>query len=253
MTTEHRPLITVHSGGFSTPANSMAYLKLACEKRPDIIEIDVRATLDNVVILSHDPAVGNSVIAEVTSAQLFETNPTVITLEQALRICEDHRIGLNLDIKEQRVIDPLLRILDRHKSERPFIFSGCGRPEVEELHRKSPRSRVLYNADPWDWKKVPDYRDYMRAQLSAVKELNCFGLNISCEDLRPEFMGYSRLYDIPILVWTVDDEERMQELITLGVYSITTNNVDLLRTVLRRNSGRKLRLYDTDWIKHPKQ
>lgn len=66
-------------------------------------------------------------------------------------------------------------------------------------------------------------------------------------------MGYSRLYDIPILVWTVDDEERMQELITLGVYSITTNNVDLLRTVLRRNSGRKLRLYDTDWIKHPKQ
>ena len=50
-----KTLITVHSGGLDAPANSRLYLKRACEQHPDIIEIDVQETADNVAVLSHDP------------------------------------------------------------------------------------------------------------------------------------------------------------------------------------------------------
>jgi glycerophosphoryl diester phosphodiesterase len=43
----------------------------------------------------------------------------------------------------------------------------------------------------------------------------------SCKDRR-----------IPIFVWTVDDPVRMKELIGMGVDSITTHEVDLLKNII---------------------
>ena len=61
-------------------------------------------------------------------------------------------------------------------------------------------------------------------------------------------MGYSRLFDVPVFVWTVDDRDTMRKLALMGVYSITTNNVDLLREVISSVLSEKRRLEDVDWV-----
>lgn len=245
-------LITIHSGGLDVPANSRLYLERACEKRPDIIEIDVRQTSDGVAILSHDavPQGGDTAISEMVFTDLKSTNPDILTLEEAIDLCAAYKICLNLDIKEFGAIHVAAEIVRQKHNAGPFIFSGCRKDEIRELHNILPDSKVLYNAKSWDPHEYPDYSHYALAMIRETEELGSFGLNISYMDLRPELMGYSRLFDVPVLVWTVDDRRIMRELIMMGVYSITTNNIDLLREVISSTtSEEKRRLNNTDWIK----
>jgi len=245
-----KTLITIHSGGLEAPANSRTYLRKALEKRPDIIEIDIRRTSDNQAILSHDawPPGGGTLLARRTLAEVKAVYPEVLTLEEAIDLCHHHSICLNLDIKEYDAVMPAVEMVTKRETSGPFIFSGCGRDEVNALRAALPEGRVLYNARPWDHGEFADYSRYVLAMMGEAEELGCFGLNISSKDLKPELMGYSRLFDIPVFVWTVDEAETMRELVMMGVYSITTNNVDLLREVLSSVLSEKRRLEDVEWV-----
>jgi len=61
-----------------------------------------------------------------------------------------------------------------------------------------------------------------------------YGLNICHEDVQPYLVESCKDRRIPIFVWTVDDPDRMKELIGMGVDSITTHEVNLLKTMLNR-------------------
>lgn len=245
-----KTLITIHSGGLEAPANSRTYLFRALEKRPDIIEIDVRRTADNIAILSHDarPPGDKTLLSERSLMEIKAAYPEVLTLEEAVDICHDHSICLNLDIKEYSAVMPAVEMVEKKKDSGPFIFSGCGREEVTALRAALPGARVLYNARPWIAGEFADYSRYILAMMDEAEQLGCFGLNISIEDLKPELMGYSRLFDVPVFVWTVDDRDTMRKLALMGVYSITTNNVDLLREVISSVLSEKRRLEDVDWV-----
>ena len=245
-----KTLITIHSGGLEAPANSRIYLEKALEKRPDIIEIDVRRTADNAAILSHDawPPGGGPLLSRRTLAEIKAVYPEALTLEEAIDLCHHHSICLNLDIKEYSAVLPAAKMVKKKKDSGPFLFSGCGKEEVPALREALPEARVLYNARSWDTGEFEDYSKYVLAMMEEAEQLGCFGLNISSKDVRPGLMGYSRLFDIPVFVWTVDDRQTMRELAMMGVYSITTNNVDLLREVLSSFLSEKRRLEDVDWV-----
>jgi len=248
MMKDHTPLITAHSGAFDVPANTKAYLSRAAACKPDIIEVDVRVTSDHVLVLHHDPSVsgGSGEIAASTFDQLQRLDPELLTLEYALDFCRDRAIGLNIDIKSHDAVELAAALVRDTAAHEAHIFSGCQDKEVAAIYHTFMGARVLYNAAPWD--RRSDYSSYVKDQLEQTQRLHCFGLNISFEDLKPEFLGYSKLYDVPVFVWTVDDETAMEQLMLYGVYSITTNRVELLNEVIDRVIRRDRRLYDKRWI-----
>lgn len=246
-----KPLITVHSGGLAAPANSLLYLERACSLAPDIIEVDVRVSADQIPVLSHEACLPDSPVPIRSRyyKELKAGNADLLTLEEAIVFCATYKISLNLDIKELEAIQSTAGLVRQKEYHQACIFSGCGEAEVRALFSEYAEARVLLNAEHWDVQKFPDYSTYAQFLCHQAETLGCFGINICHYDLRPELMGYSRLFDIPVLVWTVDDKETMKNLIMLGVYSITTNEVELLQQVLSEvSNGNVRRLYDTRWV-----
>lgn len=104
--------------------NSRASLQAALDLGVDAIEVDVRLTLDNHLVLSHDDTMevmaGNSKkISRMTLEELkaipMRDGSLILTLDEALEMCPDTL--LIIELKSNRSVRPLLRTLDRHPAQ----------------------------------------------------------------------------------------------------------------------------------------
>ncbi len=230
-------LVTAHSGGFVRKPNSMEYVASMLALHPDIMEVDVRTTLDKIVVLWHDPSIpGESkTIAESTFSELKQQFPQLLTLDQVVPILKERDIMLNLDIKDIKAVEPVCLLIAQHHWQRQVLFSGCQEEELELLYRLEPEAKALFNADRYPGKT--DYRRFAMAMVERTRKSKAFALNINHEDVFPPLLHACRKALVPLFVWTVDDRARMEELVKLGVYGITTHEVALLTQVLGSRDG----------------
>lgn len=125
-----RTLIAAHRGSWrSAPENSLAALRAAIDEGADIVELDVRATCDGVLVLLHDPTLDRTSTARgrVADAHFSEVRHAVLkmggatrqplvsgerlpTLSQALEMARD-RIVVNLDIKAPTQTEAISRLV----------------------------------------------------------------------------------------------------------------------------------------------
>src|SRR5438093_3615161 len=96
-----RALVRIaHGGGGSLAApNSLEGIKRSLEFGVDMIEIDVRCTRDGALILSHDDALGGSLIRAASLDELRRAEPRIATLDDALALVNGQAV-VNLDIKD---------------------------------------------------------------------------------------------------------------------------------------------------------
>lgn len=114
--TSNYVLVASHrSDWHSFPENSVAAMQSAIDKGVDIIELDVKMTLDSILVVSHDQTIdrcttGKGTIADLTYSQICEyylldgdgSSGTVTdslhmpTLREALECCKD-KVCVNLD------------------------------------------------------------------------------------------------------------------------------------------------------------
>lgn len=210
-------LITMHSGSAGTEPNSVAYLKYALKARADIMEVDVHSSKDGKIILSHDQ---DSVISD-------------LSLDEVLLKCSMAGIKVNLDIKHVQAIEPVVALLKQNQYQDQVIFTGCQEEELSLLHRLLLCPFALFNADRWD--RVQSYSHFIHTTITRAKKANASALNINAEDVEPVLVHACKEEDLPVYVWTVDEQIRMEELIAMGVASITTHEVELLRSLLARS------------------
>jgi len=233
-------LITAHSGAGKTEPNSMEYLRHACLLKPDIIEVDVRKTLDDKVVLSHNPSLDGCPlpIGNMHYAQLLAHEPGLLLLEDALEFCFEQDIIVNLDIKEYGVAEAVCAVLAAKDCLSQCILTGCKEKELFLIHQLLPLAKVLYNADSWNKGLYPNYTSYARSMLEKAVNADAFALNINCEYVQEELFLLARKQLFPIFVWTVDSRALMRRMISFGAASLTTKNIPLLREELAYLEGK---------------
>lgn len=232
------PLITLHSGALGTPPNSLEYLKTAAAYRPDIIEVDVRRTRDGRAVLCHDPYIPlgeeRCFLEETDLSELLRIKPDLMTLREALLYSREKGLFLNLDLKSLSAADALVHELKSLGESRNIILSGCGAEETLYLRERIRDLRVLLNVpDRLLDREEGEYMDGVVETVSLGSRLGCCGLNVDYRYCRPELVRYASVRSLPVMVWTVDREEDMKRLGAMGVYSITTNRIDLLKELPR--------------------
>jgi len=227
-----RILVTVHSGGSTKKSNSIEYLEQACLEQPDILEVDVRSSRDGKIVLWHDEHLPHSVlpIKDLAYDAIQAAHPSLLSLQTVLKMCCKSGIQVNLDIKMREAIEPVHTLLFAHECRNQVIFSGCQEDEISDIHRLLPGCKVLFNADRY--KREQPYAEFAAQMLSRTLDCRAYALNICHEDVQPYLVESCKARDIPVFVWTVDDPVRMEELIGMGVDSITTHDVNLLKTVI---------------------
>ena len=242
------PLVTAHDGCEGTQPHTLQSIERALETGADVVEIDIRLTHDGVVILEHDPML----TVDGESAKLFgltfdeldrfqrqgriaERGPEsrITRLEEVLEVLRTGASVLNLDVKEDAVIDPALALLESNSMRDRVVFSGCELPRARRLSSHNQKYQVLLNADDGQYLRgAADYEAFARELCEAAVEARCCGINVYHTFCRERLIDYAARRFLPVSAWTVDDPEQMRFLLGAGVHSITTHRVSLLRSLM---------------------
>ncbi|WP_284646137.1 glycerophosphodiester phosphodiesterase [Paenibacillus silviterrae] len=237
------PMITAHSGCMGTLDNTMESVEAGIRLGADVVEEDIRVTRDGVPILAHDDHV-RSVdgtwysLSQMTYAEAqtltvaVEHNGAVQTmkllrLEDIMPLIASSGVKMNLDLKADESIESTADLIHRYGLSQSVYFSGCERDRALMVQRLCPGLPKLLNAEQSLFAKVP-YEAAMRQTCLDALKAECVGVNIHYGLVRQQLIEYAASLGLPLYVWTVNDPLIMEEFIDMGVFSITTRNVQAL-------------------------
>ena len=229
-----RPFFNVgHRGApqLVPPGNTVASLRKAIEVGAQMLEVDVRRTRDDVLVLDHDAVrhvAGQETPISAQSysqwqAYLAETEAPMATLDDAFQIASQSGVGLMLDFKEpgsENLVARAIRAsgfpLDR------LLVAGASEASRRILRGLDPRIPLSLTRDP-------DGTTPIDARLLA--EVDTDAVTWHHRLLTPAIVKVLHLRGILVYAWTADLTEDMRRLRDMGVDGIITNAPDLLHSL----------------------
>jgi glycerophosphoryl diester phosphodiesterase len=212
--------------------NTLDSLRTALQLGADAVEIDVRLTRDGVPVLLHDETLKrlwelDRPLLALTAAELSElTADRVPTLADALAATDGSRVLLDLpgtpDVRAaRRVVDVV-----RECGAEDRVYYCAGAAAMLAVRAADPAAEIALT-----WTTLAPPRP---ALLAAVRPrwLN-YRFGLVDRDLAARVHRDGHL----LSVWTPDTVRAMRRLLALGVDSITTNRIDALCTLRRRQVG----------------
>lgn len=210
------------------PENTLAAFERALERGADAIELDVHGTVDGILVVHHDPAIGRNAPAGVRGRRIdsltwgeienVELSPgiSIASLAQVLDLVGD-RATVYVEIKG-RNIEPLVAgsLRARNTGARCAVHS-FDHDAIARLARLAPDlpRGLLFDAYP------PD----IGASMTAA----------AARDVWPEWRLVDRaLVDRVhesggrVIAWTVNSLDATESLVSLGVDGICTDDVRIL-------------------------
>ncbi|HEY2204621.1 MAG TPA: glycerophosphodiester phosphodiesterase family protein [Pseudonocardia sp.] len=226
--------------------NSLSALRRALHEGFRYLEIDVHATADGVVVVSHDALLDRTTDAtgpiaaqpwsRVRTARVAGREP-VASLRQVLEELPDAL--LNIDVKADPAVDPTLGLLaDADAWDRVCLasFSAARLARV----RAAAGTRLITSCSPTDAARLRLRGWLRRARLGSLAravrvpaELAQLPLHRGPVTLvEPALLAEAHALGMEVHVWTINDADRMRELLDLGVDGLVTDRPDLLRDIL---------------------
>ena len=185
----------------------------------DFVEIDVRLTRDNQLVLFHDPNIGEDLIKDLSLAEL-----DILLKDQSLEDCvlvsRDQLQGkINFEIKTDTLDDSKIDILFQ-----------------KMLSILAPNDII----SSFNWKAIQSFKDLFTCSYGIIfdKEEELFqAQSLSNHDEELFFMTHhtlidSRNFDLPkdrTVLWTVNDEIDFQRYMEMEIYGIVTDIPDTMQ------------------------
>ncbi len=253
------PLLIAHRGGAGlAPENTLpAFTRSIDWWSADILEMDVRPTRDGEAAVFHDatldrttdgtgPVIEHSMheIATLDAGFRFATEDgqtpfrgsdvRISTLAEVLREFPGARI--NIEIKHAAAAPRVADTLREMKAEHRVLIAAGRRACRRGLGRlAAPVSAAR--------EEVAAFHLLHRLRLTAlaVPAVDAFQIperHRGRQILSPRFIADAHARNVPVHVWTVDDEADMRRLIGWGADGIITDRPDRLSRVLHEMTGR---------------
>lgn len=230
-----KPLITAHTGCMKTPPNSIQSVIEGIKSGADVIEVDVRSTKGGSVVLLHDEHIhtqhGMIRVQDVTFQELNDVTQTdkIVRLEEVLPLIKESNRVINLDVKEDHAIDPMIKAVEQFKMRESSIISGCEKDRAAFLKGNFRPYQVLLNASKSLFEaNKEDYESFIKETFQDAIAASCCGINIDYRICREELIAAAALRCLPVLVWTINEPHEMEKYMELGVHSITSHEVETL-------------------------
>lgn len=237
-------LITAHSGFDSFLPNTLESVVAGMESGSDFVEVDVRSTKDGIAVLFHDDFMmtreyGAVKISDITLSELNlliksdsilkNRIPEIIKLEDVISVVKDFRGFLNMDVKDDSCIVPMIKVIRDADMVNSIIISGCEYSRASTIKNNYPEIQVLLNLNEKQLfnREKPAYIVADEICNMAVKAA-CCGINIEFTYLSDELIQRARMRYLPISIWTLTDSDNLDYYLNMGLYSITTTAVNLL-------------------------
>ncbi|HEX7243567.1 MAG TPA: glycerophosphodiester phosphodiesterase [Longimicrobiaceae bacterium] len=256
------PLLMAHRGGSAlAPENTLEAFRRAVEWwRADVLETDVQPTADGEPVVIHDATVDRTTDGSgpVASLRLEEvrrldagfrftpdggrtfpfrgTGVRISTLEETLRALPDVRV--NVEVKDGRA--------QKRVWETVHDLGATGRVLIAAGRRAN---RSLFGAYPGPTSAAHEdvlaFWLHLRARTLRLHRPRTDAFQVpetqgALRVVSPRFVREAHALNIPVHVWTVDEEADMRRLLEWGVDGLVTDRPDRLARVLHETHGRPL-------------
>lgn len=237
---EKDPFVIAHRGGaaLSEHENTLEAYQKAIDIGCRVIEFDVRRTKDLVMVSYHDETISEKLkIAECTYAEVLEFSKSrgfhVPTVEEIL-ILSKAQVILDIELKEAGYEQELILLVKKYL-------------DIDEYFMKSFEDNIIIQIKKID----PSIRTGLLLGVSSSKKMTYIRLTeifplVRILRARPDFISphYKLLYwgfikgikflRLPLLVWTVNDEQMIENLFEKGINGIITDRPDVGLKILER-------------------
>jgi glycerophosphoryl diester phosphodiesterase len=206
------------------PENTLTSFKKALGIGVDAIELDVRKTKDNQLVVIHDDNVkrttnGDGLVCELTLKDIkgfsAEGGEKIPTLEEALDFL-DKKVKVLVELKEEGIEKQVLSVIHERDLEKNVVitsFSETALKEVRELNDKV-ETGLIYAKHKNPIKAALDLKaNYLVAIYRFVHTAN---------------VEKAHENGLKVVVWTINNPEEVEAYIKKGVDGIASDKPDIL-------------------------
>ena len=235
--------ITAHRGSSAAaPENTIAALSHAVDEMADWAEIDVRETMDGVIVLFHDGDLKRIAgtpkrVAELTLEELKEVDAgswfseefkgeKIPTLEEAMEYAKG-RINLNIEMKysgaSSLLPDKVRELIESYEMEDQCIVTCTSEEYLKTIKESNPRVRTGYIIGA-------AYGNYYRNEYIDV-------ISIRSGFVTESLIKAAHEEGKSVHAWTVNGKKELERMRVLGVDNVITDVPILAREILYREEG----------------
>ena len=233
------PIAFAHRGGAGDwPENSLEAFEQAVAIGFTYVETDAHVTADGVVVAFHDDQldrvtessgrIADLTWSEVSCARIDGVAPIPL-LEEILATWPSLRV--NIDPKHDEVVEPLASLLQRTGSLDRLCLGSFSDNRLDHFRTRfgpevctsmGPRAIAKFRASNFGLGRGGVAGNCLQVPTHIGK--------VPLVDAR--FIERAHRANLPVHVWTIDDQEQMTKLLDLGVDGIMTDRPAALKEVL---------------------
>jgi glycerophosphoryl diester phosphodiesterase len=259
------PLRIAHRGGAGIwPENTLYAFERAANLGVDLIELDIHASVDGVLVVMHDETVdrttdGAGLIRQKTLAELKTLDAGyrwtddggqsypfrglgigISTLEEVLQALPQMPMIVEIKQAEPSITGALCRLIRQYGRQEDLIIGSFHVDALREMRQHCPEIATSAHAD-----EVRAFVALNFLRLTKVYSPAPFAFQVpirqgNIEIVTPSFVHSAHERNMQIHVWTVNDPAEMDYLTRIGVDGLITDHPDRLMELLVRSQEANL-------------
>ena len=223
--------------GFSSaaPENTLLAFQKAIEVGADYFELDVQRSKDNKAMVIHDATIDKTSsdsqtgeVVQMNSSELKNikvgytkkfgdqyADEKMPTLKEALEVAKG-KIKVCIEIKSYGLEQEVLDAVNELKMNDQVIIFSFYYPVLAKIRQLDKKIPILYLISVAD-KMTIDYAKVIDAEAIGVGG----GTNLT-----KEYIDFAHKQGVEVWQWTVNDEQEMQKLMSIGLDGLITDYPD---------------------------
>ncbi|MEP6943456.1 MAG: glycerophosphodiester phosphodiesterase [Betaproteobacteria bacterium] len=227
-----RTRVVAHRGSSAMHAeNSWAAFQAALAEGADVIECDVQGTLDGVLVIRHDLAIGHRLVAQCSAAEIESLEPEMVRLIDLLEWAPSVGMDLLIEVKDPAVAGLVGDMVAAGSWRERIVVGGFHGPALAAV-----KSRAASVATSLMIGTVLAAEDMMR----LAQAYRADGVHLCWETRSPHphrlldaaAIALLRKARLAITLWHEEREDELRALVALRPDAICTNTPATLRRIV---------------------
>jgi glycerophosphoryl diester phosphodiesterase len=217
---EVNALAIAHRGDpFADRENTLAAFAAAVSQGADMIELDVRRTVDGGVVLVHDPTLKRLWGVRRAVAKTTVEATRKLGIPELADALASVSVQVMVDFTQIDVVEPALEAIHAANALDRVLFAGENVAGHRLVRSLAPKARIALT-----WTKRTPCPDALLDELE-VEYFNPSGRLLAAQ---PGLVARMHERGTAVSTWTIDRDEDMAAALDLGVDAVITNRIGAL-------------------------
>jgi glycerophosphoryl diester phosphodiesterase len=227
-----RPQVVAHRGSSARHAdNTWQAFEAAVGEGADAIECDVQATQDCVIVVRHDLAIDDHLVADLRFAEIKARAPGTVVLADLLAFAESSPIDLLVEIKDPNAAEAVAQMIDESARRDQIVVASFHGPALAAVKANTPNVQTSFMMG-----SVAGPEDLIR--LAAAFRVDGVHLCWEKRAARPHRLLDRTAIDrlrragLAITLWHEEREDELLAMVAFEPNAICTNTPAVLRRIV---------------------